>query len=87
MVMRSDFIREDVELDARWKPKRRPDFRAFSLDRLAEAMMRMLRVALRLAFALGICIVAARSLKPHGGIVDCLMWLAVGAYFFRSAGR
>jgi len=30
---------------------------------------------------------AFRSLKPHGGFIDFLIWLAVGIYFFRTSRR
>ena len=107
MVKRSDFVRENVELDENWEPKRRHGFferstggrddpsrpasqRATDPDSarwLGEAIVRNLSLLLRILFLLGIFVMAFRSLKPHGGFIDFLIWLAVGIYFFRTSRR
>ena len=107
MVKRSDFIRENVELDENWEPKRRQGFfeRAAggrngpspqashgpvdpdSGRWLGEIIMRNFGVLLRLLFLIGIIIMAFRSLKPHGGFLDFMLWLAVGVCFFRLFRR
>lgn len=86
MVMRSDFIEEDVELDADWTPKRDAGgFQAMRGQqgqpgftfRLSKEIADFLRVMLRLAVSMGILVIASKSLRPHGGIVDLLLWLGV----------
>jgi len=107
MVKRSDFVRENVELDENWEPKRRQGFseRIFggrdgpspqashgpvdpdSARWLGEAIQRNLSLLLRILFLLGIVVMAFRSLKPHGGFLDFMLWLAVGLCFFRFVRR
>lgn len=107
MVKRSDFVRENVELDENWEPKRSQGFfgRAAggrngpspqashgpvdpdSARWLGEAIQRNLSLVLRSLFLLGIVVMAFRSLRPHGGFTDFMLWLAVGLYFFRSLRR
>lgn len=95
MVMSSDFIQEDVELDGDWTPKRGAGhsrggrFRPPSANRVAEflsALMAMLMavffVLARLALLLLILYVACTSLHKHGGFRDFCAWLCVAAYAF-----
>ena len=106
-MKRSDFVRENVELDENWEPKRRQGFfeRATggrdgpspqasqgpvdlaSARWLGEAIQRNLALLLRILFLVGIFVMAFRSLKPHGGFTDFMVWLAVGLCFFRFVRR
>lgn len=86
MVMRSDFIEEDVELDERWERKRSESIRD-GFGRGAEflsgqiAMFTAIGFFLaRLAFVLLILYIACTSLHKHGGFWDFGAWLCVAAY-------
>lgn len=85
MVMKSDFIQEDVELDDDWTPRRSAGAfqggRSSGNDgfsfRLPKELTDFLRVMCKLAVSLGILVIAAKSLRPHGGVIDFLFWLCV----------
>ncbi len=94
MVMRSDFIQEDVELDENWTPKRSAGAQQAGNNRFARNggmpqlrgdFAEFLQLIFRLAGFVGIFILAIKSLKPHGGVLDFFIWLAVDFFYFRHA--
>ena len=90
MALSSDFIREDVELDENWRPKERSagmragGGRPAAWPGLADALASLwtmvsplLFLVSRGAMVLFVFYVAFRSLRPHGGFRDCVLWLCV----------
>jgi hypothetical protein len=83
MVTRSDFIREDVELDGDWQVKRRENgaTRGRSGKDLSGLFIEFVLWAFRLVALAGIVLKAIGAFRPHGGFLDFLAWVIVGVYF------
>jgi hypothetical protein len=84
MVTRSDFIREDVELDDGWRPiKRESGARERRGSAFSGLLLEFVLWAFRLAALGAIALKAIGAFKPHGGFYDFLAWAIVGIYFLR----
>jgi len=85
MVTRSDFIREDVELDGDWEVKRRENGAARGRSRrdLSGLFVEFVLWAFRIAALAVVALKAFQAFRPHGGFYDFLAWLIVGIYLLR----
>jgi hypothetical protein len=84
MVTRSDFIREDVELDGDWKPiNRESAARGRTRRDLSGLFVEFVLWAFRIAALAMVALKAFQAFKPHGGFYDFLAWALVGIYLLR----